>query len=640
MTVRAKMRLEWTMLVVMGLSAAVTEAGDVSNQRLVPPEGAGYVNVQTDAGAAGDGQTDDTEALRSVISAGKNDPHPEFGSAREIYLPDGVYLVSEPIEIGDKKKSLIGESRDGVVIRLTDNAEGFEDPDNPQPVLSCAQSYEGWHFAQNFFQRLHNLTVDIGAGNPGAIGIEYHTNNGGDVFNVLIRSSDPEHRGAVGLSQAHGSGPGLIHQVTVEGFDIGMQIQHDLHSMAFSHITLRHQREVGFENRGNTVSIEQLVSDNGRPALRNHSASAHLALRGARLTGGSGGAAIENDPDAAIFVRDVQTEGYASALISGDDRLESGAIERYASPDTLALFEQTADPLALPIEPVPWPGQPQDAAGWTLVEPADDGDITEPLQQAIDDGAEYIFIPTGDLVFIRDTIHVRNNVRVIRGGPTTYRSQGFDDHHQFDIDTNAVTRHEGEQTPIWRIDDGTPETVMIMGLRDEYGDAGWAVDHASDRTLILHGTSGNYRNTVTGGRAFIVDTGLSAGSEVRGPQQVWAWHCNPESYTDQPQILNEGADLWILGIKTEKDRTIIETRNGGRTELVGGLLYKNRERIGPEPAFVIDETSAASLSYKVTGRQYVVHVQQTRDGETRELRSKDTFDRRVPLFSSGTPAKR
>ncbi|MEX1015477.1 MAG: glycoside hydrolase family 55 protein [Phycisphaeraceae bacterium] len=625
-------------LVAAGLTApawAVAEepAYPAAPGPYTPPAEGGFVNVQTDGGAVGDGVTDDTAALKAILGAGKNNRHPQFGSARHIYIPDGVYLVSEPIDIGDKKKHILGQSRDGVIIRLVEDAEAFQNPDEPAAVFNFARSYEGWHFANNFFQRLHNLTVEVGPGNPGAVGVEYHTNNGGDVYNVLIRSLDPERRGAAGFSMVHGSGPGLIHHLTVDGFDRGVHVTHALHSMAFSQITVMNQRAFGFYNQNHTVSIEGLVSHNTVPALRNGGGDAHLAIVNGRFHGGAGeAAAIINENNATLFARNIDTQGYGLSLRNGERQISDAHIDEVAYPDVLTLFDNDRRSLNLPIEQPPIPGLPATAEGWTLVK-ADGDDLTGPLQQAIDDGAKYIFVQRGDgLLFIRDTIHIRNRVRVIHGAGTLFRSRGFEDDHGFDGNTNTVTPFEGEQKPVFRIEDGEADVVMIKLFRDEYGDAGWTYEHASDRTLVLWGARGNYRNTVEGGKAFMLDTGLEAGSVVTGDQSVWAWHVNPETYTHQPQILNDGGRLWVLGIKTEKDRTIIGTRHGGRTEAIGGLLYKNRERVGPMPAFMVDEASDVSLSYKVTGVRYQVHVHETRHGETRELPTGSTFGRRVPLF--------
>ena len=54
-------------------------------------------------------------------------------------------------------------------------------------------------------------------------------------------------------------------------------------------------------------------------------------------------------------------------------------------------------------------------------------------------------------------------------------------------------------------------------------------------------------------------------------------------------------------------------------------------RIGPAPAFV-NENSSVSLSYRVTGVRYPIHVEETRGGRTRELRHDETYGRRVALY--------
>jgi hypothetical protein len=101
---------------------------------------------------------------------------------------------------------------------------------------------------------------------------------------------------------------------------------------------------------------------------------------------------------------------------------------------------------------------------------------------------------------------------------------------------------------------------------------------------------------------------------VTGPNQwVWSWHANPESYGWQPNIRNDSGVLWMLGVKTEKDRTIITTTGGGFTDLVGGLFFKNRQRIGMVPA-MINIDSHVSCSFAVTRLPYDVLVQEIRGG--------------------------
>ncbi len=582
-------------------------------QNFVPPTGSGYVNVKTDCGAKGDGRTDDTKALKSILERGKNDPHVMFGSAREIYFPDGVYLISEPIILGDKKKILMGQSRDGVVIKLKDNSPAFQDPKKPKAILDYTK-YKGWFFAQNFGQRIHNLTFDVGVGNPGAIGLLYHTNNSGDVYNVRIRSSDPKKVGAIGLA-LHGSpGPGLIHNVEIDGFDVAINFPGALHSMSFSRITLKNQREVGLWVRGNTASIETLVSKNKVPALR--VSDGHVAMTAAILLGGDKNNSAIELKDGTLFGRNIRTIGYGSALVNPKETSVKGPkVDQYVWPEAHSLFDDPPKKsLNLLIEHPPEINV--SGVKWKLVVP-DGKDLTRPLQKAIDDGHEYIFVSCAKFGEIRDTIHVRNKVKVIMGAPTRFRSDGFQRVKAESLRPLKLIQPK-KQKPLWRIEDGASKVVMIKGMADTYGSAGWGVDHASKRTLVLWAAGGRYVNTVTGGKVFFVDAGPFPGSVIKGPQRAWSWSANPESYVHQPSILNLGAILWLLGIKTEKDRTVVTTKDGGYTELMGGLLFKNRERVGPAPAFV-SENSHISLSYRITRLPYQQHVIETRGKVKKEL---------------------
>lgn len=51
---------------------------------------------------------------------------------------------------------------------------------------------------------------------------------------------------------------------------------------------------------------------------------------------------------------------------------------------------------------------------------------------------------------------------------------------------------------------------------------------------------------------------------------MWARQINIEY--DGTKVVNDGGNLWILGIKTEPKGTIIESKNGANTELLGGFI--------------------------------------------------------------------
>lgn len=579
-------------------------------QTIELPADSGFVNVKT-FGAKGDGITDDTEALKQVLGRSKEDP---AGAIRSIYIPNGTYLVSDTLAWGDKRKDVRGQSRDGVIIKLKDNCPGFQDADQPKKVLQV----EFGHGGQNFNQRLRNITVDVGQGNPGAIGIGFHTNNGGGVYDVVIRSSDPERQGHTGLSLDKAwPGPGLIKNVLVDGFETGIFVTHDQYSMTFEHIQLANQRQVGFLNSWNSVAIHDLRSRNHVPAVKNQGEMALMALVDADLTGGDSSVpAILNYSNGVLFARDIKTQGYGWSIdnqAGESQKIQDANVDEFVSHSVSSSFSSPQTSLRLPIEDPP--NIPYgDVSTWVSVtqfgaQPNDDNDDSEAIQKAIDSGAETIYLPAG-VYHSQKTIYVRGKVRRL-----------------FGLGARMVVNTPGQ--PAFLVEDGTSDAVALDVEGSYENQVSYWVEHASKRTLVL--SSGSYRNTVQDGKVFIED--MASVPLIFDHQKVWMRQINTESYDYNPHIVNKGGDIWILGLKTEKDRTIIGTQAGGRTEVLGGLLYKNRERIGAAPAF-ISEDAAVSLVYRSKGVPYQTQVLEKRNGEVKEFRAGDmpASNGRMPLY--------
>ena len=89
-----------------------------------------------------------------------------------------------------------------------------------------------------------DLTVDVGR-NPGAIAISYLVNNQGAIERVALRGS-----GHIGLALLRPTlGPGLISELTVDGFAMGIAAAGPCCSMVFEHIHLRNQSVAGSEDQ-------------------------------------------------------------------------------------------------------------------------------------------------------------------------------------------------------------------------------------------------------------------------------------------------------------------------------------------------------------------------------------------------------
>jgi hypothetical protein len=620
---------------------------DLPAPEMTFPADAGLVNVVEEYGARGDGISDDTEAIQQAI--GDN-----VGRGRTLFFPAGTYLVSAPLEWRDGDDNwqpwltIQGQGRDLTVIKLMDGAEGYGDSGQPRGVLVTAsgefrgnptgggKDYVGLgEGAEAFKNYIFDLTVDVGRDNPGAVGIDFLANNNGGVENVTIRSGDGE--GATGLGMTRQwPGPALIKNVRIDGFDYGVSIDHTEYGVTFEHLVLVDQHTAGIRNDGNVLSIHGLTSRNAVPVIRNVSPLGLIALVEAQLGGGGEGiAAIDNQGH--VYLRDVDAYGYQSVLAG----LEGTSVREFA---TSELFTDTAPSLGLPIEETPASAS-ADLSDWANVtdpaysggaSPFDENDDTAAVQAALDSGLSTIYFPSAGQpgegrYLIGDTLIVPSSVERIIGFDS-FIAPGKGNRFQDDSQPRALFQFEGGDAQ---------QTVSLERLRfGRYGNVEapgviW-IEHASPRTLVVKhvilggGDSVGYRGLSQSGRLFLEDYCCS-NIELDHTQGVWARQLNIER--NKTMIRNRATFLWILGIKTERPSTVIETTDGGESELVGGLLYPADEVSPDTPAFVSVD-SELSLVYAVSAYvnadyNYTIQIEETDNGETELLRTEEVPGRNL-----------
>ena len=166
---------------------------------------------------------------------------------------------------------------------------------------------------------------------------------------------------------------------------------------------------------------------------------------------------------------------------------------------------------------------------------------------------------------------------------------------------------------------------------------------ADGRTLVLRDivpfANPFYRNHAGAGPLFVEDVS-GAGYSFAPGTQVWARQFNAEGGTD-PKVVNDGGSFWALGWKTEGGETLLENKNGGRSELWGVLAYTFG--VGHDkPAFL---NSDAGLALQMTGMTYMgangfydLLVRDTQGGATKEVRRDAGTSRggmTLPLYVSG-----
>jgi hypothetical protein len=586
------------------------------------PADAGMINVKTQFGAKGDGHSDDTAAIRAAIEG-------PGVQVRVLYFPKGTYIVSDTLNWlrADKtwRSALAfqGENERGTVLRLKDNAPGYQDPGAPKAVIrpGSIEPYNKNDGSGNngFSNYIFDLTVDTGSGNSGAIGIDYLGNNICGLENVTIRTSDPQKRGVAGLAMTRKYvGPCYYRRLTIMGFDTGIVTAETEYSHTFEHVALSDQRVAGIENSSNVLSIRDLTSQNSVPALRNKTALGLVTLIDSNLRGRAGASvAIENE--GGIFLRRVSVSGYAVSLTDHGGATLTGTIAEFASPPAKPGAENRAASLDLAVEDAPEAANPEPSAWLSVVAKGADStgrsDSTQAIQLALDSDAPVVYFPVG-LYEITDTIHIRKGTKRLLGPSATLvpRSAKFADAQN----PAPVLRFESQTADL------AIERLHFGNWQMKFYPGAVMIEDASPRTLTLRHLEmgGDYHAAyATGsggtGRVFIEDV-VGGPWFFHGPQKIWARQLDTESQSRGEKAVVDGAQLWVMGVKTERPGTVIRAVNGAALEVLGGLLYPLETMPPDQAAFVIDN-ARASLTYAVEafgpGKNYAIQVKESKSGK-------------------------
>ncbi len=564
-----------------------------------------------------------------------------MGTQGFVYFPNGTYKISKPLEWKGKntwpanpkgwwgRMSFRGQSRDGVVLRLIDNAPGFGDPKKPLGMIVTAseQPFRDGGNNQGFNNSIRNLTVETGKGNPGAVGIDYVVSNQGAITDVRIVSGDGAGYAGIGMERSW-PGPGLIKNVEVVGFDYGVRWVPMDYSMTLENITLTGQRKAGIYNKTAQAHIRGLKSTNAVPALV--SPDGFNLLLDAELTGGSPDqpAIISRD----TLLRDVTVRGYGKVLQdpskAGRDVPMTGqptTVAEYASAAPRSLFPSPGKTLRLPVEATPDAPADGDPATWANVldygaNPDGKTECGAAVQKAPDSGKATVWFPGKSRFVVARTLTVPATVKHIHSAHATVAGRG------------GAFADKAKPRAIWRVAEDSPDPLVIEHLETVGDDGAIALDQACRRTVAWkHGSIGGgwgdgdtpcYVNTATGGKFFVEDC-MGSRYRVQGPQQVWARQLNTE-YGRSPMLTARGAGarVWVLGWKTENSsgkQSLLHLSDGAEVEAFGPFAYMLAG--SKETPLFTNDGGLLSLSFRQGGQKaYAVSVRETRGGTTKELR--------------------
>lgn len=576
-------------------------------ENIVYPDSSMVVDVtKPPYSTKGDGITDDTDAIQRAL----NDV---MGQHKLLYFPNGTYLVSRTLNWSKKNSNgsdawgfnfLQGQNAARTIIRLKDGT--FTDTSQPGSIMWCG----GFGSADWFHNYVQNITFDVGNENPAAIGLQFYSNNSGAVRNCRFIAS--HNSGLIGLDLGHRdmNGPLLVRNCEVIGFQRGITTSHAVNGQTFEKMTLRGQKQFGIDNEGQVISIRSVRSENSVPAIRSYGT---LCLMDALLLGRDGSSnwpAVINYNGGRMFLRDVETSGYARALgdvatpdwfaavrIAGDDKPKSFGpkIGEYFSHPPTSPFPSIASSLRLPIKEPPEVVS-DDALTWANVDkfgadPSGKRDSALQIQQAIDSGATTVFLPGS--YALHSTVIVRGNVRRFVG-------------------VGGMVDYDRRAQPDFRIVDGKSPVVSF----EHFGCIHGGVEIDTARTILFRSVSDcdlTSTHRAQGGELFCEDF-VTHDLKLKN-QRVWARQLNIEN--EGTHLLNDGGSLWILGYKTERGGTLLETRAGGRSEILGGFSYTTTAG-KLAPMFVTDNASAFTFFSEIcfNGDPFSTLIRETRGTET------------------------
>lgn len=591
--------------------------------RIVPADAA--VNVKTEFGAKGDGVTDDTAAIQAAISASAGLSNPKGN----VYLPSGTYIISKPLEwrlpdgAWDTGADLIGQNRDHTILRLKDGTSGFNDPAAPKSMIVTASqnaaSDGGGNQAFNNF--IFDLTIDVGRNNPGANGIDYMAHNRGAIRNVVITA--PGDSGNIGLSMVRKwPGPAMIEDVAIRGFSRGMLMGSWEYGITLENLRFSAQRVAGIDNINNTLSIRRMVSRNSVPAIINGGAT--TLVESELLGGATDNSAIMNQK--MVFVREVGIGGYGALINDRGVVKNMPSSGEYSSSAPISLTGASHS-LSLPVPetPVVPNFSASQWAGLGTASTTDWIDDTAALQAALSSGRPVVYLRPGRIV-VSKTLEVPRTVKAIVG----YEGFIHATSGQFAGFTNAA---------VFRINGGSTDHIAIshLGLKANLGVVDF--ENSGARTVALTDIHISASPIRGGNTWFLNDIEGGAGWNFTTGQRIYARQFNTEQ--SATKVVNNGATLWILGIKTENVGTVVESRNGASTEILGGLLYPSAPVPAGRPGFLSVDSKQSfnfSVSAHTAKNRYDPLISTTVAGKEMHLKPPSGpggFGSRVPLYVDG-----
>ncbi len=239
-------------------------------------------------------------------------------------------------------------------------------------------------------------------------------------------------------------------------------------------------------------------------------------------------------------------------------------------------------------------------------------DDSNAFQEALDNGTT-VYFPSLDNFANPTTYQIDADIITVR--PEIRHINFF---------MNTIQAVDGDEVLL--LEGGSLTDTLVI----EQGQFELNIVHNDSRVLIIKDMSSAkpsyYQSDQNGtsGDVFIENTKMNAFDFNQ--QDVWARQFNPEGDNDKELIRNNGGNLWVLGLKSEISNGLLNTTNGGKSELFSTwFLGYPREDISIFKA-QNSELSIVGVQEKIdaiSGPAYETWVRQNLGNDTTELKKYD-----------------
>lgn len=472
----------------------------------------------------------------------------EAPQVKSIYFPNGTYLVSDTVSYTlDNLRTrqtpnyycelcrfiqIFGESKENTVIKLADNAKGFE-KGSKKPVISFNRAHKEDEESTNCAQMntLENITIDCGSGNDGAVGVLYASSNCGRIENINVKTKS----GFCGIDFDYSS-EGCVRDITIEGFDYGIHTG-QTSPIVMDNINLSNNKIAGFLTKSANIVLRDITCED-IPVF-----SFLEGINGRYYCSDFTPSFIGDDSGTFVYV-DNDTERLKNKIAPKNTKFEN--LDKWACVDDFGAI----------------------ADGET--------DCTLAIQKAMNSGMETIVFGAG-IYKIERTIKI----------PATVKTIDF----RYCCLTPGLSLIIGEIESMFEICEDSENPFFAEHINFAEKGAGFyrLFKHASKRCAVFKDVfmlNPLYFNTVEGSEVYFDNCFIGTAHysqdavlhrdgyvpvfcrsiplEVHG-QKVYAKNLNIERA--DIELLNDNSEIIIDGYKVEGPGTLVKSINGGKTSL-------------------------------------------------------------------------